>query len=74
QYHDIYNPPINHFQSIIANARLFKERHGIFPMMDWLKAFEDDGLITIREEINILRTPTAEEIERKKVVDGRSYK
>ena len=53
QYHDKYNPPLNHFNSIIANATRYQQKWKALPMQRWLKAFEDMGLIKIDQADNI---------------------
>ena len=53
QYHDKYDPPVNHFDSIIKNATRFQQKWTILPMQRWLKAFEDMGLIIIDQADNI---------------------
>lgn len=65
QHHDGYDPPLQHFDDIIANARRFRARHGFWPMDGWLDAFAARGLIAAdrRQDIDILRRPTAAEME-----------
>ncbi len=62
QYHDSYQPPLNHIDTIIENAKIFKTIWHKWPMEGWLKQFEALGLIDWGNEITILRYPTAEEI------------
>ena len=65
QYHDKYDPPLNHFEAIIKNATRYREKWGVLPMQRWLKAFEAMGLIKIEEAGNIkcIQKPTALQIE-----------
>lgn len=63
QYHQAYDPPLQHFSDIVRNARRFHARHGLWPMDGWLDAFARMGLTTPRaEDIAVLRQPTAAEI------------
>ena len=65
QYHGGYDPPLQHFEDIVANARRFRARHGFWPMDGWLDAFAARGLIARDRDrdIAILRLPRADEIE-----------
>lgn len=45
QYHDSEDPPLRHFDDIVRNAQLFRDRWGFWPMDGWLRAFADRGLI-----------------------------
>ncbi|UKT64687.1 glycosyltransferase family 2 protein [Pedobacter mucosus] len=65
QYHDKHDPPLNYFDSIIENATRYKQKWNVLPMMRWLKAFEDLGLITIDQEdsITIRQKPTDDQIK-----------
>lgn len=63
QYHPTYNPPLNHFADIIANARRFHSHWGVWPMEGWLGAFRDMGLLRWSDDsIEIAQAPTAEQI------------
>lgn len=63
QHHGVVDPPLQHFDSILANARVFHERWGLWPMSGWLDAFVSKGLICRRQEgLEILRKPTGPEI------------
>ncbi len=64
QHHAAYDPPLQHFRDIVANAQRFHDRHGIWPMDGWLDGFARLGLIaeTWREGITLRRDPTPEEI------------
>jgi hypothetical protein len=50
QYHPTSDPPVQHVESIVRNARLFHRRWGAWPMSGWLDEFERRGLV--------VRTPT----------------
>lgn len=45
QYHPTSDPPVQHLNDILRNARLFHDRWGWWPMQGWLDAFESLGLI-----------------------------
>lgn len=44
QHHDVQSPPTQHLRSIVANANLFHDRWGWFPMEGWLAGFALQGL------------------------------
>lgn len=50
QHHPVSDPPVEHLEEIVANARVFFRRWNRWPMSGWLDAFERDGLITRRGE------------------------
>jgi GT2 family glycosyltransferase len=64
QYHDKYDPPLNHFDAIISNARRYRQKWNVLPMQRWLKAFEKMGLIQIDQahNINVFNKPTDSQI------------
>lgn len=64
QYHNKYDPPVNHFHSIIKNAIRYQQKWNILPMQRWLKAFEAMGLIKIDEagNITVIQEPTDSQI------------
>ncbi|MDQ1151259.1 GT2 family glycosyltransferase [Sphingobacterium zeae] len=63
QYHPSYNPPLNHFKSIVTNATQFFQKWGVWPMMGWLNKFNESGLIIFKNnQIIILREPSKQEI------------
>lgn len=45
QYHPVEDPPVQHLKSIVANANLYADKWGWFPMEEWLAKFVDLGLI-----------------------------
>lgn len=66
QHHGVHKPPLNHFVSIIDNARRFYARWHSWPMEGWLGAFTELGLIDWdagRESITVVRDPTSGEVE-----------
>ncbi|MBJ7263667.1 MAG: hypothetical protein JHC61_07985 [Burkholderiaceae bacterium] len=63
QYHAVYDPPLNHFSSIVANARRFKRIWGRWPMEGWLAAFAEAGYIGLTQEaLTVRRPPTLAEV------------
>lgn len=66
QHHGVYKPPLDHFADIVQNAKIFRQRWGIWPMQGWLASFQQLGLINWNAEaepLQILRHPTVSEIE-----------
>lgn len=60
QYHDVLDPPLQHLDDIVRNARLFHERWNVWPMEGWLQAFSAMGLISWSEKaIMMVRKPDA---------------
>lgn len=63
QHHDVYHPPLQHFDAIVANARRFYARWKIWPMEGWLKRFAEQGLICIDDAgLRVLRQPEPAEM------------
>ncbi|RVT42470.1 glycosyltransferase [Sphingobium algorifonticola] len=63
QYHDSFDPPLQHFDDIVRNAGLFRNRWQFWPMDGWLAAFEDMGLIVRHDTaIEVLRSPSSAEL------------
>ncbi|WP_341962687.1 galactosyltransferase-related protein [Pseudomonas sp. RC10] len=63
QYHPTYDPPLNHFKDIVANARRFYSCWGVWPMEGWLRAFQDQGLLRWDDErVEIIQMPSAEQV------------
>ena len=63
QHHDGYDPPLQHFRALIANAKRFHAAWSIWPMDGWLKAMEDLGLVDwSSDDLIIRRDPTPAEI------------
>lgn len=74
QYHQAYDPPLQHFSDIVRNARRFHARHGLWPMDGWLDAFARMGLSTPpKDDIVVLRQPTGEEIAAARLPGGRPF-
>ena len=71
QYHDSFEPPFQHFEDIVRNAELFRNRWNMWPMEGWLTGFEQAGLI--RRDgtaITILQQPGPALIESARVTPG----
>jgi len=65
QHHPVHVPPLQHFDSILANAVRFRERHGRWCMTYWLGQFREAGLIAWdgdTPDLRVLRRPSAPEI------------
>ncbi|MDZ4362583.1 glycosyltransferase [Brevundimonas sp.] len=64
QHHGVFDPPLQHFDDILANAETFHRIWGVWPMTGWLSAFERIGLVRREgERLVRLRAPTPGEIE-----------
>ena len=60
QHHPVHVPPLQHFDTILANAARFRARHGRWCMGYWLGQFRDAGLIDWDEDapaIRVVRRP-----------------
>lgn len=63
QHHPIHIPPLQHFDAILRNARLFRATWGRWCMDYWLGQFAARGLIEIGPDtLTVLRRPTPDEI------------
>ena len=65
QHHPVHVPPLQHFDSILANAARFRHTHGRWCMTYWLDQFRAAGLIDWADDapaIRVLRRPAALEI------------
>lgn len=63
QHHDGYDPPLQHFRALIANAKRFHAAWSIWPMDGWLRPMADLGLVDwSSDELTICRDPTPAEI------------
>ncbi|MEM1306062.1 MAG: galactosyltransferase-related protein [Pseudomonadota bacterium] len=63
QWHRVSIPPVQHFDDIIANARLFHRIHGSWPMTYWLDQFERAGWVhRTTAELTVLRRPGPRDI------------
>ena len=64
QHHPIHIPPLQHFDAILRNARLFHATWGRWCMDYWLGQFAERGLITIDDvALTVVRAPTRDEID-----------
>nr|WP_217922844.1 glycosyltransferase [Miltoncostaea oceani] len=64
QHHDVWDPPLQQFRATLANARVFRDRHGWWPMGGWLDGFARLGLIAWDgDDVRVLRDPTPGEID-----------
>ena len=74
QRHVSCDPPLTHWADIVRNAALFRHRHGLWPMSDWLDAFEALGLVRVNSDtIEMLRPPTPDEIRTATVPMDRAF-
>lgn len=75
QHHPGYDPPLQHFRAIVANAGRFRDRHGIWPMDGWLDGFARLGLIATdrTDGIVVLREPGPAEIAAARLPDERPF-
>ena len=63
QHHEVMRPPLQHFNDIIRNARLYKEKWGEWCMDYWLGQLHDRGFIRWdRKRITVLRKPNAADL------------
>lgn len=62
QWHPVARPPLIHFEDIVRNAKLYRDKRGEWPMTYWLDQFADDGWIVRHDDtITVRRTPSASE-------------
>lgn len=62
QYHDSYDPPVQHLDDVVANARRFHARWHEWPMHGWLDQFTQMGLVEWLAGVPVVRRqPTAAE-------------
>jgi GT2 family glycosyltransferase len=67
QHHEKVDPPLQHLEAIVQNARRFHEKWGRWPMTGWLEAFADMRLIEWHpdaDHLRWLRDATIQELER----------
>ena len=65
QHHTVCKPPLNHFDSIVRNARRFRKKWGLWPMESWLRQFAERGLLRYDEtsdDWQVLRSPNESEV------------
>jgi GT2 family glycosyltransferase len=64
QHHAVLDPPLQHFEDIVRNARLFFDRWSFWPMEGWLRSFADRGLVDWTDRsLDLLRLPDPAEIQ-----------
>lgn len=77
QYHHVYRPPLNNFDSIVNNANVFRRKWNRWAMESWLEQFTERGYIDWREErtipIEVQRVPSAREIEATRQFAGKGW-
>jgi hypothetical protein len=75
QYHPVFDPPLQHFDDILANAARFRERHGLWPMDGWLRDFARLGLIewSPDSDLRLLRRPSPDDIAAAACAPGRAF-
>ena len=62
QYHETFDPPLQHLEDIIANANRFWRKWGVWPMRGWLEQFVQLGLIEWQSDsVRQLRAPRDDE-------------
>ena len=63
QFHPSYDPPLNHLEEIVSNARVFYDKWKMLPMKKWLDRFADLGYITLEGDyLEVVKLPTEAEI------------
>ena len=65
QHHPVHVPPLQHFDTILANAARFRARHGRWCMEYWLGQFRDAGYVDWdggASAIRLIRRPDAAEV------------
>lgn len=71
QHHGVFDPPLQHFDDIIRNARVFHDRWGVWPMESWLRSFESLGLSArVDQRLVRYRGPSPIEIEKARQPPG----
>jgi GT2 family glycosyltransferase len=64
QWHQVAVPPLQHFDDIIRNARLFRKKHGGWCMDYWLGQLEERGFIKwSADEIVVLKRPSGDDLQ-----------
>ena len=65
QHHDSFEPPLHQMRATVANAQRYRDKWGAWPMEGWLEQFASMNLIDWgAQRIEVVRDPTADEIER----------
>ena len=63
QHHRVVDPPLQHFDDIVRNARIFRARWGVWPMLGWLDAFAALGFLARKGDcLSVLRHPSDRDI------------
>ena len=63
QYHQSYDPPVNHLQAIVQNATTFREKWGSWPMEGWFNKFQSMGYVEFTaDKLQIIRLPDHKQI------------
>lgn len=63
QHHVVLDPPLQHLDDILRNARIFRDRWGVWPMEGWLDAFARIGcIVRSDDDIVLRRKPTHREL------------
>ena len=75
QHHPVFDPPLQHFGDIVRNARIFRQRHGLWPMDGWLDAFARLGLVASDRsgDLTVLRVPSPAEIDAARLASDRIF-
>lgn len=69
QYHDAYEPPVQHVADIVSNAQRFYARWDRWPMEGWLADFARLGLVRWEGgKLDLVRLPTDWEMAASKIV------
>ena len=65
QHHGVHRPPLQHLDSIVVNARVFRRKWDSWPMTGWLEAFERGGYLAWDRDagrLQVLRSPGPREL------------
>ncbi|HSJ77873.1 MAG TPA: glycosyltransferase [Erythrobacter sp.] len=63
QYHETFDPPLQHVGDIVANANRFHSKWGIWPMSGWLEQFVRLGLVEWKSDsVRLVRGPSQNEL------------
>ncbi|WP_052055431.1 glycosyltransferase family 2 protein [Myxosarcina sp. GI1] len=64
QFHPACDPPLNHLEAIVSNAKVFYDKWQILPMRKWLDRFARMGYIKLEgDRLEILRLPSETDIK-----------
>ena len=74
QYHPHHMPPVHHLDSVLANARRFRDKWGEPTMQHWLRAFVLMGLLERRGDDWVkLREPAEADLELTRQQEDQPY-